>query len=209
MSAQTIYGYATAVKPGNKIALINTEKHLDHTGGDCYFKDKGADIYGHSKINNTQKDLIDSFEDFGGAISNAIRKKAGEGSIAFENTSICNPDKKIDAEFSIDLGGGAARIILTPGHTDTNISIYNEKDRVLYCGDCLLPRFIPGLEGGGIKEWKTWISSLNKIAGIDIDIIVPGHGNIISGRENISKEIERLKYIITAAISNNKAPTIL
>ena len=59
LTAQTIYGYAAAAKPENKIMLINTEKHLDHTGGDRYFKDKGASIYGHSNIGNKQEDLIE------------------------------------------------------------------------------------------------------------------------------------------------------
>ncbi|MFZ1979039.1 MAG: MBL fold metallo-hydrolase [Bacteroidota bacterium] len=30
ISAQTIDGYASSVRPGNEIIVINTEKHLDH-----------------------------------------------------------------------------------------------------------------------------------------------------------------------------------
>jgi glyoxylase-like metal-dependent hydrolase (beta-lactamase superfamily II) len=37
LSAQTIYGYAQSVKPGNELILINTEKHLDHILGNSFF----------------------------------------------------------------------------------------------------------------------------------------------------------------------------
>ena len=38
IAAQTIYGYAKNVKPGNEIIVVNTEKHLDHIGGNFLSK---------------------------------------------------------------------------------------------------------------------------------------------------------------------------
>ena len=95
---------------------------------------------------------------------------------------------------------------MTPGHTKSNISVYQKDERVLYCGDCVLPEFIPNLEEGDIPEWQSWIESLERIQLLDIDIIVPGHGNVISGKENIKNEIERTRNIIADAIKNNRAP---
>ena len=43
-AARTIHGYAAAAKPGNKMRVINTEKHFDHIGGNSYFRDQGVDI---------------------------------------------------------------------------------------------------------------------------------------------------------------------
>lgn len=39
LSARTIQGYAQAVSPANELMVINTERHLDHIGGNFYFRE--------------------------------------------------------------------------------------------------------------------------------------------------------------------------
>ena len=34
LAAATIHGYATIARPGNRLVVIDTEKHFDHIGGD-------------------------------------------------------------------------------------------------------------------------------------------------------------------------------
>ena len=46
LAAQTIHGYASAARPGNKLRVINTEKHFDHIGGNGYFRELGIDVWG-------------------------------------------------------------------------------------------------------------------------------------------------------------------
>jgi glyoxylase-like metal-dependent hydrolase (beta-lactamase superfamily II) len=209
ISAQTIYGYANTAKPDNEIILINTERHLDHIGGNGYFSEKGIKIYGHELIDRNQNELIASIIKLNGTIANINRKNNNEAFIAFKNTKIINPYNKFREEFEIDLGGFDVQILLTPGHTKTNVSVYNEKDKVIYCGDCVLPDFIPNLEEGNNPEWHNWIESLEKIKSLDIEILLPGHGNVIIGKTEIQKEIERTKNIILDAIKNDKAPTAI
>ena len=50
LSAQTIYGYASCVKPDNKLIVINTEPHFDHIGGNCFFREKNIDIFAFGRI---------------------------------------------------------------------------------------------------------------------------------------------------------------
>jgi glyoxylase-like metal-dependent hydrolase (beta-lactamase superfamily II) len=207
VSAQTIYGYANSVRPENELLLINTEKHLDHIGGNGYFSEKGVSIYGHSSINRNQNEFSVMLDEINLGISNTVRRNNREEEIGFKNTIIVNPDKKFDHEFKIDLGGICVQVILTPGHTKSNISVFQESEKVIYCGDCILPEFIPNLEEGNIPEWKLWLESLIKIQSLDPEIVVPGHGNVIAGKPNIESEIERIKHIITTAIKNNRTPT--
>lgn len=207
--AQTIYGYANISKPENELILINTEKHLDHIGGNGYFSEKGITIYGHSSINRNQNEFLQMVTEINSSIPNVIRRNNSEGFIAYKNTKIINPDKKVDNNVEIDLGGICVQIIMTPGHTTSNLSVYQKDEKVIFCGDCVLPEFIPNLEEGNIPEWQLWLESLDRIKLLDIEIIVPGHGNIIFGKTNIMKEIERIKIIIQTAIKNNKAPTII
>jgi glyoxylase-like metal-dependent hydrolase (beta-lactamase superfamily II) len=209
VSAQTIYGYANSIKPENELLLINTEKHLDHIGGNGYFSEKGITIYGHSSINRNQNEFSIMLDDINLGISNTVRRNKREGTIGFNNTIIVNPDKKFDREFEIDLGGICVQVILTPGHTKSNISVFQESEKVVYCGDCILPEFIPNLEEGNVPEWKLWLESLTKIQSLDPEFVVPGHGNVIAGKPNIESEIERIRQIITTAIKNNRAPTTI
>jgi glyoxylase-like metal-dependent hydrolase (beta-lactamase superfamily II) len=209
VSAQTIYGYANSVKPENKLLLINTEEHFDHIGGNGYFSEKGVTIYGHSSMNRNQNEFSMMLDEINMGIPNTIRSNNREGLIAFKNTIIVNPDKKIDHEFKIDLGGICIQVILTPGHTKSNISVFQESEKVVYCGDCILPEFIPNLEEGNIPEWKLWLESLKRIQSLDPEIVVPGHGNVIMGKPNVEIEIERNERIIATAIRNNRAPTTI
>jgi len=209
LSAQTIYGYALAVKESNTFIVINTEKHLDHIGGNSFFEDKGIDIYGHHQILRQEKDIEYLIKDFDLSNLNTIRRRNKETSILFNKTRIINPNRKVFCDMELDLGTLKAQIIMTPGHTDTNISVYIPSEGVLYCGDCIVDRFIPNLEDGTISDWETWRQSLEKIEGISPTIIVPGHGDIISGQSNIKGEIERIKTILDKAIETGIAPTIV
>jgi glyoxylase-like metal-dependent hydrolase (beta-lactamase superfamily II) len=209
ISAQTIYGYAHAVAPENELLLVNTEKHLDHVGGNGYFSEKGITIYGHPSIHRNQQELSGTIEEINAGISNTARRNHREGFIAFHHTTIKNPDIAIDHEIEFDLGEIHAQVILTPGHTTSNISIYQKDEKVLYCGDCVLPEFIPNLEEGTMPKWQAWLASLEKIQQLDIETIVPGHGNVLISKTNIENEIARIKNIIKTAIKDTKAPTIL
>ena len=57
LSAAAIHGYASAVKPGNRIAVFNTEKHFDHIGGNGFFRERGAEIHGHELISRTEEEF--------------------------------------------------------------------------------------------------------------------------------------------------------
>ncbi len=194
LSAQTIYGYGASVKGSNDFILINTEKHFDHIGGNCYFAEKHIPIYGHSKIQRSQKDFNEMILSENDRVDEIKRKNNKEALIPFRDTKIVNPDWHFTSDFNIDLGNIQAKILLTPGHTETNISVYCPSDKVLYCGDCVLRDFLPNTSEGDINQW---IASLEKIETLGCEIIVPGHGNVIIGKENIAKEINRIKKYIS------------
>lgn len=207
LSAQTIYGYAAAVKPENEIILLNTEKHLDHIGGNEYFSEKGVSIYGHSTIKRDQKEFDQMVNEINPLISNTARRQNHEERIAFQNTRIVNPDHIIDRDVEFDLGDIQARILLTSGHTKSNISVYVPKDKVLYCGDMILRDIIPNLEEGNVFDWRIWLDSLGIIDEIDIEVVIPGHGGVIQSEADVKREVERMKNILNNAINKGKAPT--
>jgi glyoxylase-like metal-dependent hydrolase (beta-lactamase superfamily II) len=192
-SARTILGYAKAAKPGNKIIVVNTEKHLDHIGGNCLFYDNGIDIYGHKEINRNQKEFDEMMLEENQKMTEAERKKHQEETIPFKGSRIVNPNIKIENDQEIELGGNKIEIFITPGHTDTNISVYVPEDKVIFTGDCIVNGYYPNISEGNINKWNR---SLDRIMSLDPEIIVPGHGDVIFGSTEVGKIIESVRTFI-------------
>jgi glyoxylase-like metal-dependent hydrolase (beta-lactamase superfamily II) len=207
LSAQTIYGYAKNVRPDNELIVINTEKHFDHIGGNSLFKEKGLTIYGHESIRRSDKELTDDKNYFNKSILSDKRREAREEEIFFQNTKIVNPDFPLKNNQVFKLGDMQEAIILfTPGHTPTNISVFVPGEKVLYCGDCIVNGYIPNLEAGNKDDWKKWLESLTLVEELDLQFIVPGHGNVLTGTE-IAQEIEKIRTILENSINEGSAPT--
>ena len=207
LAAQTIYGYAANVKPGNEIIVVNTEKHFDHIGGNSFFKEKGIKIYTHEKNYRTENEFKEEREYFNKIIDNVKRREANEEEVFFQKTSMVKPDFFLKENETFLLGNDTkAEIIFTPGHTSSNLSVHIPKDKVLYCGDCIVNGYLPNLEAGTNYDWTVWLKSLERICSLNLDYIIPGHGQGIE-RTLIKKEIDRMQRIIEKAIVNGKAPT--
>lgn len=207
LSAQTIYGYAQAIDSSNQIEVLNTEKHLDHMGGNSFFHKQGITIYGH-KLINRDKELIHEYRNsFNSLIENRVRREKMEGSVILVDTEITNPDNPINSEITLELGGINVDIIMTPGHTPTNLSAFISTEGVLYSGDCIVNKLIPNLEEGSPEEWRIWKVSLERIKKLSPEFIIPGHGEVITGKKRLLEEIERIDQILDRAIETGAAPT--
>lgn len=154
-SALTIHGYGLCVSR-NPIIVVNTERHFDHVGGNSYFSEQRIDIYGHYLINRTEDDLNSMADEINQCTLEVFRRDAKEEGMFFAETRVANPNKKIESDMNIDLGEIEAKVILTPGHTATNISIYVPDEGVLFCGDCIVNGYLPNLDSGTVEDWKIW-----------------------------------------------------
>jgi len=206
LSAQTIHGYASNIRPGNILQVINTERHLDHVGGNSYFRERESDIYGHYKIARKDEDLVGAIDEFNACITNSARREKQEARVFYVGTRIANPTIPITTETQLDLGGLEAHILLTAGHTQTNISIYIPDDNVLFAGDCLLNGYLPNLEEGMAEDWRIWLTSLDKIEAVAPAVVIPGHGNVLRG-EQITEEIRQTQEVLETALRIGRAPT--
>ena len=206
LSAKTIYGYAKAVKPENELVAINTEPHFDHIGGNCFFEELGIDIYGHHKISRNSSELEAAKKEYQNSFTSKVRKLYNEEEVTFHNTALTNPNLPITEYIKLDLGGIIADVILTPGHTKMNLSVFINTENVLYCGDVLVNGYIPNLEDGGVEDWHEWLTSIETIENISPEIIVSGHGEILTGPK-INSEIIRMKSILNTAIKSGNPPT--
>jgi len=206
LSAATIHGYATAVRPGNRIVVINTERHFDHIGGNSYFRDLGIDVHGHVSLRRTQEQFRQELDDFNHGIANPARREHNEAEAFFYGTRLENPNCTIAADTSMNLGDCEVQIILTPGHTPTNLSVFVPSDGVLFCGDCLISRYLPNLDAGTIADWQDWLRSLDRVERLTASVVVPGHGPVVT-RKGVPGMIANVRSILERAIADGFSPT--
>lgn len=206
LGAQTVHGYASAAAPGNQICVINTEKHFDHIGGNGFFREQGRDIWGHVGIARTIDEFQAEIGEFNAAIPNQARRARGEARAFFHGTDLVNPNRQIHADTRFDLGGCTLEILLTPGHTATNLSVWMPEDRVLFTGDCLINEYQPNLEAGMPADWQVWLESLKRIEALKPAIVVAGHGPVARGDE-VPRIVDTVRRVLEESIARGYSPT--
>lgn len=141
--------------------VINTHEHFDHIGGNGFFF--GAKIAAHPEaaevIENADAEmsLVEFFD------GNLKPKKV---------------DFKVKEGEKIDAGGLSLEIIYTPGHTPGSICLYDRKTATLFSGDTVFADGVgrtdtPGGDAAALQ------ASLEKLANLKIERILPGHGRTI------------------------------
>jgi glyoxylase-like metal-dependent hydrolase (beta-lactamase superfamily II) len=205
-AASTIHGYASVARPSNRLLALKTERHFDHIGGNGYFRERGIDIYGHASIQRTDAEFLAEISDFNGEISNPTRRSRHESGIFYHETRLANPNCPIAQDTRLDLGGCEIAILLTPGHTPGNISVYVSSDGVLFCGYCLVNGYLPNLDAGSVADWLIWLKSLDRIAALAPRIVVVGHGPVAKG-EQVSELIASVREVLEQAIASGQSPT--
>lgn len=205
-AASTIHGYASIARPSNRLMVVDTERHFDHIGGNSYFRECGVDVYGHASIQRTDDEFRAEISEFNNEISNPARRSRHEAEIFYHGTRLANPNCPIAEDSALDLGNCQIEILLTPGHTPSNISVFVPSDGVLYCGDCLVNGYLPNLDAGSVDDWLVWLNSLDRIADLAPHIIVPGHGPVATGSE-VPRLIENVREILQESIAKGRSPT--
>ena len=205
-AASTIHGYASMARPSNGLLVLDTERHFDHIGGNDYFRERGIDVFGHSSIHRTEEEYHAEISDFNREISNPARRSRHESEVFYDGTRLANPNCPIREDFRMDLGNCQIEILLTPGHTPTNVSVYVPSDGVLFCGDCLVSGYLPNLDAGSVADWYIWLKSLDRAAALRPRIVVPGHGPVATG-DDVFRLIESVREVLQQSIEAGRSPT--
>jgi hydroxyacylglutathione hydrolase len=90
------------------------------------------------------------------------------------------------------LGDKTFQAILTPGHSPGSISLYWPEKKALFTGDVVFSQSIgrTDLPGGSGKQLK---ESISRLAELDVEVLCPGHGEVVAGRENVKKNFKLIK----------------
>ena len=107
-------------------------------------------------------------------------------------------------------GGYTWQAISTPGHTAGHMCLYEAQHKILIAGDHILDKITPNL---GLWSFKydvlgQYIPSLEKIAALEVELVLPGHRNLIAdvrGRiEEIKQHHERRLQDVLQSLGKGK-----
>ena len=156
--------------------VINTHYHQDHTFGNGVFSKLGATI------------MAQRLKAPGG-LANA--KDYGLTPEDMAGTEIAYPDMNFTGRMHLDLGGlGVELIYFSPSHSTGSILVHVPEEKAVFAGDILFTDFHPYMADGDLAGWQ---QSLDFLASLDADRIIPGHGPL-SGK----KDVAHMKVYITA-----------
>lgn len=179
--------------------LVGTHMHIDHIGLSQRLREFDIPF----ALYKNSIDYLDEYNDWSIRFKDLIRMAKNE----YTPVSFIDDLKSISTPLyagrlekpDILLSEGRVKsikrnlnVVFTPGHDYSEISLYDEKTKIVFSGDHILPRITPFIpvQNENSNLLKEFLDSLDKVDHLDHEIIAPGHGNIIS---NPHKRIEQMR----------------
>jgi hydroxyacylglutathione hydrolase len=144
-------------------------------------------------------DHMEAAERFGDEVIRAISRREleyllNEGKDLFMLTGSLVPRSPFGLllnEGSLNLGKKRFHIISTPGHSPGSICLYWQEQKVLLSGDTLFYLGVgrTDLPGG---DTDLLAESVSRLAKLDVEYLVPGHGEVIRGKRTIEKNFQMI-----------------
>ncbi len=151
--------------------IVLTEPHVDHCTTGYLF---AAPIIAHRHTRESlTKDMLGVpmetfFRDYARAIDL-------DGSALLDGYSLKLPTITIDGEATLHLGDCRIELLHMPGHTAGEIAVHIPEERVVFTGDNVFCRVQTWLQDA---DPRAWLTSLQRLAQLDVDVLVPGHGDV-------------------------------
>lgn len=146
--------------------IISTHCHPDHFEALSQFMESGVLMAMHREEERYLRD---------------------QGKILYEMTGIPTPRYRADfylREGTLKLGKIDLQVYHTPGHSPGSLCLYWPRKRALISGDVVFYGGVgrtdfPGGEASQLKR------SIERLSQLDIEVFLPGHGGIITGRKSV------------------------
>ncbi len=119
-------------------------------------------------------------------------------------------DRPLEDGQTVALDGLSIRVLHTPGHAPDHAAFHWEERRVLFAGDLIIGRgtVVISPPAGSMQDY---LRSLERVAGLDLMVIAPGHGPLISDpaarvAEYIAHRRMRERQVLEALAGGARTP---
>jgi len=146
--------------------LINTEEHPDHWQGSFFFP---CVLITHEETRDALKRAQTS------EVIERAKQLDPEAESLMKDYRIRFADITFTDNMNLYLGEHTIRLFHLPGHSAGGIGVYIPEERVVFTTDIVFHK---------MKSWLHesdplgWISSLRRLSQMDIEVVVPGHGEL-------------------------------
>jgi quinoprotein relay system zinc metallohydrolase 2 len=142
--------------------VINTHAHPDHVFGNAAFLPPAVFVGSHNlpqRIMERGPYYLKSFRPAMGSLLDEVR--------------ILPPSVTVDDELQLDLGDRMLTLrAWRASHSDSDLTVFDERTGILFAGDLVFLRHIPVLDG----SIRGWLKTINELARLPAKSVVPGHG---------------------------------
>ena len=179
--------------------VINTHIHFDHLLGNAAFAQGNTRFVGHTK-------LVESVEHNRAFFHNQFPSRLCSNS----GGRVIAPDLMVAKRMHLDLGDRILTLSPFPAaHTNSDLTVFDEKTRTLWAGDLIMRERTPVLNG----SLPGWLQAMNTLRNLQADTIIPGHGPItnsmnvalVAQYDYLTQLLQETRGMIQAGLSINEA----
>lgn len=210
-----------------------THWHPDHTGTGALYRELfpgPIDFIAHRSLaedvpKRAAPQALELLENLKGAVEQGERRLAGKGAEApateEERKSLearlerhrerlrqltglapVAPTLTFEDELTLHRDGRTLRFLHAPGHTRGDLVLFLPEAKVLVGGD-----LVDDLPFGGHGSPAAWLATLRRLADLDFEVMVPGHGPLHRGKEHLRtliRLVETIRAQVGVAVAAGK-----
>ena len=187
--------------------IVITHAHPDHFGAAAELvRRSGAGVVGDAadllagfpeSMAGRREFRLGLFEESGAPEELVARWRSRGESWPFADEPVA-PERHLVEGDELRMGSATWRVIATPGHDASSISLYKPGARELISGDIVLGNGGASVTLHTMARPGSWLldifASLEKLAALEVDVVYPGHGPLVSdGRAGIVDRLTRAR----------------
>lgn len=207
------------------VAVIYTHHHVDHINGAGFFVDPEAVARGEISViaaANLMAEMADenvmtapimalrSSYMFGFGLEGEEQRANYVGccgdlpsdAVNAHDTFFLPPTIEVESEQTLTLAGIEFQLFRTGGEAVTQLVAWLPKYRVLLSGDEVQGPTFPNLHsmrGTKMRDANAWVDGLDRMRVLQAEHLVPGHGEPVSGRQEVEKVLTHYRDAIQYA----------